>query len=144
MDKSICSKIFQEIDRGKLDKFKLLDKINLHKCFRNGRNPLHEACFQGEYSIVKTLLDMGFDPNERDEEGNLPIHLAFCNGNYEVVKLLIERGADPNMRDINGFTLLHKAYYLGLESLIDFIVRNGGKMDVLDSFGRRPYEYKRS
>ncbi|MEM4912503.1 MAG: ankyrin repeat domain-containing protein [Metallosphaera sp.] len=94
-------------------------------------------CYRYYYRIPRL-------PVERDEEGNLPIHLAFCNGNYEVVKLLIERGADPNMRDINGFTLLHKAYYLGLESLIDFIVRNGGKMDVLDSFGRRPYEYKRS
>ncbi|AWR99173.1 ankyrin repeat domain-containing protein [Metallosphaera hakonensis] len=140
---NICNSLFVWISEGNLDMIKSLDKINLLRCTKRGRNLLHEASFQGEIEIVIFLLDSGFDPNERDGEGNTPIHLAFCNNNLEIVKILIERGADPNVPDKDGFTILHKAEYLGLSSLKEFLIRHGARTDLKDSLGRRAYEYRR-
>ncbi|MCG3110159.1 putative ankyrin repeat protein [Metallosphaera sp. J1] len=136
-----CSKIFNWISEGNSEKLKEMDKRNLMRCLKDGRNPLHEACFQGEIEIVRYLLDLGFDPNEEDAEGNSPIHLAFCNGNVEVVKLLVNRGADPNKRDKQGFPLLHKAYYLEMDDLVKFLLDNGADPEVRDNFGLKYFEY---
>lgn len=136
-----CSEVFNSISEGDSKKLKEMDKKNLMKCRKIGRSPLHEACFQGEIEIVQYLLDLGFDPNEEDDNGNLPIHLAFCNGNVDIVKLLVIRGADPNRKDRDGFTLLHKAYYLGMEGLVKFLLEFGASPDVKDNFGRKYLEY---
>ena len=66
----------------KLKKYRFaLVLLNEYKCDlncsdRQGMTPLHIACRDGDYTMVKTLIDHGADVNEKDVENMRALHLA--------------------------------------------------------------------
>lgn len=72
-------------DEKEIAALRFVDLTSLAYAARNGRS-----------EIVRTLLDMGADPDWPDAGGHTALHLAARYGRTDVVKLLVERGADVN------------------------------------------------
>ena len=65
------------------------------------------AARHNRIEVVRLLLDLGFDPNERTRfrsvggdgvvfNWGMPLWQCAAAGRYEIAELLLERGADPN------------------------------------------------
>ena len=78
------------------------------------------AIYRSPLAFIRTLLDMGADPNAPADDGFPPVIAALgCAREVsgaagrsdvdEIVRLLLSRGADPNQRGINDYTALHMA-----------------------------------
>lgn len=83
-------------------------------------NCLEYAIYHSPLAFIRTLLEMGADPNPADHSGFPPLIAALScshprpgspgrNDVVEVIRLLLESGADPNQRGLNDFTPLHMA-----------------------------------
>uniref|UniRef100_A0A6B2LEW9 Uncharacterized protein n=1 Tax=Arcella intermedia TaxID=1963864 RepID=A0A6B2LEW9_9EUKA len=57
-------------------------------------SPLHWACLNGHLDVVKILLKVGCDPNQRGTEGNTCLHYAVSNKHTEVITELL---SDPRI-----------------------------------------------
>jgi ankyrin repeat protein len=55
---------------------------------------LRFACVSGNADVVRLLLQMGADPNGRDEVHNTCLSNAIRQGHADVVEVLLEEGAD--------------------------------------------------
>jgi hypothetical protein len=119
---------FQRIDdafrRGDLDALRAaLDDPAL---VPNGRMPdtigscLVYAVYYSPLAFIRTLLEIGADPNAPVDDGFPPLIAALScvrdepGANRrtdvdEVIRLLLSFGADPNGRGINDYTALHMA-----------------------------------
>src|SRR5215212_4242861 len=90
----------------------------------NGQMPfgscLVYAIYWNPLTIIRTLLDLGADPNAPADDGFPPIIAALtCTRDVagantrtdvdDVMRLLLSFGADPNQRGINDYTPLHMA-----------------------------------
>ena len=52
--------------------------------------PLHYACLRGQLDVVKSLVELGIDPNSMDYKGYIPLHIACKYGHLNIVKFLVE------------------------------------------------------
>jgi hypothetical protein len=66
---------------------------------------------QGDVAAVRTLIELGADPNlaAPDAEGNTPLHLAAFSEHAEVIALLLQAGARRDARNDLGDTPLDYA-----------------------------------
>ena len=71
----------------------------LHRASRLTSNP----------TIVRLLLQEGWDPNAPNDDGLTPLHDGARNSNPTVVSHLLDAGAQLNARDNEGYTALHWA-----------------------------------
>jgi len=78
------------------------------------------AIYHSPLAFIRTLLEIGADPNLPVNDGFPPLIAALsCTRQapgstprrdvYEIVQLLLTHGADPNQRGINDYTALHMA-----------------------------------
>ena len=81
---------------------------------------LEYAIYHSPLSFIRTLLEIGADPNPEDHSGFPPLIAALScsrpqSGSpgrsdvIEIVTLLLSFGSDPNQRGINDCTALHVA-----------------------------------
>jgi len=92
----------------------------------NGRMPgnigacLVNAIYHSPLAFIRTLLEMGADPNAPVDDGFPPLIAALsCARDVpganrrtdvdDILRLLLRFGADPNQRGINDYTPLHMA-----------------------------------
>jgi hypothetical protein len=106
----------------------------------NGRLPpgigscLVYAIYHSPLPFIRTLLEIGADPNASVDDGFPPLIAALaCTREVsgaprrtdvdEIVRLLLASGADPNQRGINDYTPLHMAVaernHLAVQRLLD-------------------------
>jgi len=72
-----------------------------------GATALHEAMLQPNVSVVKLLLDHGFDPNAKaTRNGYTPLHFAVAANNVAAARLLLQYGADKRIKCLKGMTPL--------------------------------------
>ena len=64
--------------------------------------PLVDAARGGNEGLVRSLLDAGANPEDRDGEGDTALLKAVRQGHYEVAGLLLRRGADRGARGRDG------------------------------------------
>ncbi len=97
---------------------------------------LEYAIYHSPPGFVRTLLEIGADPNPPEHTGFPPLIAALsCARSVpgaerrsdvtEVVRLLLEFGADPNQRGINDYTALHMAVSVGCVEAIDVLLSAG-------------------
>jgi len=67
---------------------------------------LHVATYRNHIDVVKILLDLGADPNLRNESDEPPLYWAAINGNQEMQDVLLKSGA-TDLKGVLGrkFTL---------------------------------------
>lgn len=92
----------------------------------NGRMPntigscLVYAIYHSPFAFIRTLLEIGADPNGRADDGFPPLIAALSCAREvpgattrsdvdDILRLLLSSGADPNQRGINDYTPLHMA-----------------------------------
>ncbi|XP_063405877.1 protein fem-1 homolog C-like [Mytilus trossulus] len=75
----------------------------------NGWSALHTACFNGHAGILKLLICVGMDINERDHSGKTAVHLARINGHGDIVKKLKDNCAELKTYDSDKRTSLMRA-----------------------------------
>jgi uncharacterized protein len=106
----------------------------------NGRMPeaigscLVYAIYHSPIAFIRTLLEVGADPNAPADDGFPPLIAALsCTRGApgatpradvdEILRLLLSFGADPNQRGINDYTPLHMAvaehHALAVQILLD-------------------------
>lgn len=65
-----------------------------------GGTSLHIAAYYNCVDAAKVLLDLGSDPNIKDEKfGRTPLHLAVIQGHVGMIQLLRSNGADQTITD---------------------------------------------
>ena len=88
----------------------------------DGDTPLHTACRNEKYKIVKLLVrDERCNLNEKDGSGNAPqlLHWAVRHEDKEIVKLLVsDERCNPHEKDSCGDTALHIACRLKYRGML--------------------------
>jgi uncharacterized protein len=100
--------------------------VDERDCVPNGPMPLavgpclEYAIYHSPIHFIRTLLEIGADPNPQNHAGFPPLIAALScshpqpgfpgrNDTLDIIKLLLTFGADPNQRGINDYTALHMA-----------------------------------
>jgi hypothetical protein len=127
-ERRAAAKEFRQIDdafrRGDLDALRAA--VGDPALVPNGRMPatigscLVYAIYHSPLPFVRTLLEIGADPNAPADDGFPPLIAALSCARHEpgttarsdvddMLRLLLSFGADPNQRGINDYTALHMA-----------------------------------
>jgi ankyrin repeat protein len=94
------------------------------------------AVYRSPLSFIRTLLELGADPNAPVDDGFPPLIAALscaqrANGAMprtdldDVLRLLLSFGADPNQRGINDYTPLHMAVAVGQPQAVPILLDAG-------------------
>lgn len=143
------AKEFQRIDeafrKGDLDGLRAA--VDDPAVIPNGPMPLTigsclvYAIYHSPLALVRTLLEMGGDPNAPVHDGFPPLIAALsCARDVpggkrrtdvdEILKLLLRFGADPNQRGINDYTPLHMAVAARDALAVQILLEGGADPDL--------------
>ena len=88
----------------------------------------------GDLDVVRTLLAVGANIDEVDDDGNTATVLAILNGHYALAAFLADQGADPDLGGPGGAALHHAVRWRNYE-LTDFYRPPPPQTGNLDPFG---------
>jgi ankyrin repeat protein len=99
------------------------------------------AARHNRIEVVRLLLDLGFDPNERTRfrsvgkddvvfTWGMPLWQCAAAGRYEIAELLLERGADPNADVYASGTPVMQAHRQGDQRMVALLQQYGGVADA--------------
>ena len=92
-----------------------------------GITPLMYAALYGDVLMARQLLDMGADPNARNDVGASA--LLWAVDDAEMTRLLLDRGADPNVRSADGRTpVLLAAARTGVVDVVRLLLDRGATL----------------
>lgn len=101
---------------------------------KGGATSLHIACREGNFDIVKILIENGANLNVVDNEGWSPLMRASLVGNEKIVEILLKNGAKAHLlNSLNESALIH-ATTAKCTQCINQIIENGNlikNMDIL-------------
>jgi ankyrin repeat protein len=99
-----------------------------------GHNTPKSLCWaakQGDTELVRKLVDIGADMDERDGSWT-PLHLAVVEGHDRVVQILVEGGVDKEALDQEGRTPLHLAVASDHPTIVEFLIESGADLREAD------------
>jgi hypothetical protein len=99
------------------------------------------AIYLSPLSFIRTLLELGADPNVPVDDGFPPLIAALSCGREvpgatarkdvdDVLRLLLSFGTDPNQRGFNDYTPLHQAVADRNLSAIHILLRGGADQSI--------------
>ena len=74
--------------------------------YARGDTALHHATRNGDFEIVKQLVNAGADVNAIADQGHFPLYCAAGHGHVETTQYLVENGADLQTRLSDGKTVI--------------------------------------
>jgi len=86
--------------------------------------PIQSAVAAGHEKVVQVLLQLGADPNIREQGGYTPLHAAAQNKDVDMIRTLLYGGADLTLQGNDGNTALDLAINSGDEKVI-ILLREG-------------------
>lgn len=99
---------------------------------------LNEACYKGNYELVKLLLKHKVNINDHS------IHNACYSFNLDVIRLLIENNANLHIKNKDGNTpinlIFQKDYLLNVD-LIKMLINKNANFEHKDNHGNYPIHY---
>jgi ankyrin repeat protein len=90
---------------------------------------LERATYNGRIETVRALLELGFDPDGRNGNGN-PLRTAAAFGNTPLVSLLLKHGAQPELLSQDGRNALHWAAAAGKNETVRVLLDAGLSVDA--------------
>ena len=91
---------------------------------------LHKAAREGDLAKLRSLLDFGADPNQRDGNGNRPLIEAVSAGHLNAVRVLIAAGANPNLTSSGGRTALIEGAIRGRIEIARLLISAGADLNI--------------
>ena len=103
-----------------------------------GRNIFHFACFNGNLSLVKFLIDEfkkdKLEVTAIDNEGRTSFHLACLSGNLSLVKFLLKEFSQYEIgvraKDKQGRTSFHLACISGYAVIVKFFLKEFNQDEI--------------
>jgi hypothetical protein len=140
--------------RAAVDDPSLVPNGDLHEAI--GSCLVH-AIYLSPLAFIRTLLEIGADPNRPVDDGFPPLIAALtCTRAVpgstprtdvnEIVRLLLEHGVDPNQRGINDYTALHMAVAEGNALAVQILLDAGADPEIRTRIDdcERPLEMARA
>jgi ankyrin repeat protein len=129
----------------------------------HGFTPFIVACQKNQLAAAKTLLALGANVNDVDDDGTPALHWAVFGerpdeihiyrtpgGPHDtlfrphedapLVKLLLAKGAKREARDAEGNTALHQAVLMDSAAAAKVLLAAGAKRNVKNAEGKTPYD----
>jgi ankyrin repeat protein len=131
--------LHEAYERGDLETLRRL--LGNPQDFPNCRGPvgggeiiLEYAIYHSPLSFIRTLLEMGADPNYGDRAG-FPSLIAALSAEgrpdrHEILELLLAYGADIRQRGINDYTPLHYAANIEDIAAMELLIAHGADLDA--------------
>jgi ankyrin repeat protein len=116
---------FRLVKKGLLDEVHI--GVILQSAVRNG----HEV-------IVKALLSIGADIDEKTDWGHTPLHSAVLSQNKAIVKLLLDKGANFEASCISSYTPLHAAVQFQNAAIVNLLLDKGANLEASCSSSYTP------
>jgi uncharacterized protein len=99
------------------------------------------AIYHSPLQFIRTLLEIGANPNAPVDDGFPPLIAALSCGREvpgarrrtdveDIIRLLLSFGADPNQRGINDFTPLHMAVSVRNRRAIEILLDHGADPEL--------------
>jgi hypothetical protein len=99
------------------------------------------AIYHSPLAFIRTLLEIGADPNALIDDGFPPLIAALSTARQttganrrtdvaDVLRLLLSYGTDPNQRGINDYTPLHMAVVAGDPLLVQILLDGGADPEL--------------
>ena len=125
--------LHQAYQRGDLDALKAL--LGDPPDFPNCRGPagtgeiiLQYAIYHSPLPFIRTLLELGADPNYQDHAGFPSLIAALSSARadrYDIIELLLATGADIQQRGLDDWTPLHYAAATDDLKAIELLLAHG-------------------
>jgi ankyrin repeat protein len=99
-----------------------------------GSTPLMYAALYGDIASMRQLLDLGADPNVRNETGATA--LMWAADNLEKTKLLMDHRADANARSDDGLTpIIIAGNWFGSSAILKLLIDHGADPSAQSPLG---------
>ncbi|KAJ5521422.1 hypothetical protein N7527_005537 [Penicillium freii] len=132
-DLSISSVYHDQGNLDDADSMPALEQIRIPKDAGddNTAERLLDACYDGDYGLVRLLLEEGSDVSIPDRDKWLALQAASSAGHVEIVRLLLNYGADVNASKGGDMDALSSASLGGHTEVVRLLLNYGAEVDLL-------------
>ena len=109
-----------------------------------GMTPLHCACQQGCFQVVRAYESLLEEKDIRDVQNSdldTPLHLSCRSSSIQIVCYLISKGANINARNKEKLTPLHIAIQLGHVNVAEILLKEKADFNCRDKRQYTPLHY---
>ena len=109
--------------------------VSLDEQDSNGNTPLHFAVLSGMDNYALTLIELGANPDLKNNLELTPLHLAVLRNDEELTDALLKKGAEINLQGNTGYTALHIATELNNPDIVAYLILKGASPGIKTSQG---------
>ena len=138
------SEIYRYIKNNDVENFKRMIQggFDLTTKNRDGRTILFSISSLGRLEMLRFLLSLGVNVNEKDRKGYTPLMASVSRtDDTEIVQSLLSYGADINAQNKSGTTALIIATRLGKPDMIRLLIRSKADLYIKDNKGKIAIRY---
>lgn len=86
--------------------------------------------YEGQFEIIKFLVEAGANLNVQVEEGLTPLIVATGKGYFQIVEYFVSKGANVNLKNNAGISPLHFASAKGHIQIVKLLLAKGAEVNA--------------